>query len=64
MLQVRFRVAFGKILNAMELSAIPSYFQHISQFTARALNKSSLIVEFDYNYTSPVIEIDRMCAHM
>jgi len=58
-MMVRFRVAFGKILNAMELSAIPSYFQHISQFTARALNKSSLIVEFDYNYTSPVIEIDR-----
>ena len=60
-MKIRFRVAFGKTLNAMELSAIPSYFIHISQFTARALNDSRVVVELrDRNYTSPVIEVDRM----
>lgn len=57
--RIRVGVAFGKTLDAMQLSAIPSYFTHVSSFAKRALNTSDIVFQLvDKNYTSDVIRID------
>ena len=57
--RIRVGVAFGKTLDAMQLSAIPSYFTHVSSFAKRALNSSDIVFQLvDRNYTSDVIRID------
>ena len=58
-MRLRLGVAFGKTLNAMQLSSIPSYLTHVSAFAKQALNSSSIIFRLvDKNFTSAVLHIN------